>query len=515
MTNRQPKRVLAGGAAVKKKHKPVTLEDLPVELFVSIIILSLPEPLEGTDLPTSYVNKAALTISSVSRAWRSIALETPLLWSRLSLDMRSRQTDNPQTFKERSEKRLQLWDLAKSRTADIPLDIHVAVDIHITERFGATQVLHAIQDRLVPLFVHERHRWKRVNMWLPLFVLPKFTPPRNPNPQTNRIRGEEDAFVLNNLCSLQVAFLHFFGEYPRNIYTPFHLDFSNSGKLERLECPDDLPRILSPILRDTSTQFRNLTTVNAGNIMHFSFNELVQMLGILSHSIQRLEFRIPMTYSARGSQDHIEFPRLTHLQVYFGPKRGFNDFSPNSLSLLLSILVTPSLEHLANCTSTQVSITKPDDDPGMVRLCTEMTRFLQRSKPPLKVLSLKYPIAMPGEALNELLEQVPLLTELCLFHMGMRVMGTVETLTNATTGGQNGSIRRLCPRLQKLSIIGAQFSSDGVIQMLRSRRSLKFALFLERWNSSIVDNVATLRSIYHESTVVQMMREGLQLKILP
>ncbi|KAJ7189030.1 hypothetical protein C8R46DRAFT_935250 [Mycena filopes] len=129
---------------------------LPTELLAEIFDMCAPEDqkIMSTTTPTQEIERISknylLQLAQVCSHWRSVAMETPNLWSLIVLD-----TDLWDRLPQSSRTLLNLVASSLQRGGECPLTLHIAVD-HGNRN-----------DRsILELLSGHSHRWRDVSMWI-------------------------------------------------------------------------------------------------------------------------------------------------------------------------------------------------------------------------------------------------------------------------------------------------------------------------------------------------------------
>ena len=151
-----------------KKASQCPISCLPDEILSSIFVLCLPKieetraEMNGSIMKRSITGQrplwissrsAPLNVSHVCRSWRSIALSTAKLWSKLAIQG----TTSSRGYHAKRE--LAILSSFMQRNAEAPLDILVDINVPVDLASMDTYMMQCIQ-----LLVAQKHRWRSVHL---------------------------------------------------------------------------------------------------------------------------------------------------------------------------------------------------------------------------------------------------------------------------------------------------------------------------------------------------------------
>ncbi|KDR72834.1 hypothetical protein GALMADRAFT_252113 [Galerina marginata CBS 339.88] len=375
---------------------------LPIELLSEIFLLCVEERM---DLKNTV--QIPLLLSNICSRWRAAAIDNPLLWSRLSIEL-SGAISKPKTA---------LVDTWLARSAACPLTIYVFwekppfADMHLV---------------LEKLIAHSE-RWKTMFFYLPYRAFKSFASVRNRLPMlTDLSLGTDDDVSIPSLT----------------MHHPSHFNmFEIAPRLRSLECVNFSPTILKfpwAQLEDIPLLSGNIE--DCLDILHRG-KRLSKVSVIFVEGGPVPWSPTPASPSLMGQYPYVSHDHLTCFSIMTPPWNEFVD-----LGGLFPYLTLPHLETLTIC---NLNSTFGD----------EFTQFLSRL-PTLKTLHLRK-TALPDDQLVEGLKHLSSLTSLIVL--------SSAAATNAHAATVNGVSEPTVTRYLLEALTRNFFSNDAMDGMLLPR----------------------------------------------
>ncbi|EJD01983.1 uncharacterized protein FOMMEDRAFT_157150 [Fomitiporia mediterranea MF3/22] len=459
------------------------------ELLSLIFIFSLPM---HNMMPSEHA--APMLLTRICRHWRSLALSTPQLWSRLRLKIPLDQNDEAETLRtlQKFSRILQTY-LSRSGKVGISLDIDLSP---LYEGQAAVGVEHReLVSPLISSILPYSHQWRHLSITAPLQYL---TPIMDlvssgsaPNVESLTLDFSCDSifpdFGMNE--SELLPFSVMLNAAPANCLKS--LTIYGNADVRVILCCDlgNLSKSLSHVMfwnvhlevnANHETQLQPATSpMNSLRRLFLAAlitsNDLIQTLRASPELVElTLDVELRADDLANGFDHMVELVHLRKLRINVG----------ESTSKILGKLQLPSLAFLEFTT---------DEGPEVRGVLPEVTSLLQRSNPPLIFCMICDGYGnVREEELIEFLWNAKQLEELRVIKKGLsnRVLkaltvkdissvsgveaepGGSSSVTDAKEPDGNANLGecRLCPRLFSVTFTaGNEFSPQAIIDLIVSR----------------------------------------------
>jgi hypothetical protein len=508
------------------------------------------------NIPLPRLRHAPLNITHVCRLWRNVALSTPRLWSKIRFEIDSKCSSYEMSFRGAREQDIgRKLDWVKAwmerSGAVVPLDLCVSLPaLQVLERIvvGAAaedddgdnekprcgdDVAKVIET--FALLVEQRRRWRSVKMDVHLSVLlamdhasrmSNAIPDSNPLQLLDEMLSSIDfagvhslpnspilKFNLDNLNSAEHLSIRFYAESPyRDAHLPLgiYLNVKNSPRLQSLELRGPWPRVriagpyqivdqpIAPVERMPC-----LKRVEISSGYHFTFEQVLEFLSAVSHSIEEFVGMLPYTTSETvfpPASEHkhgglIIFPKLHTLAL--APALGAQISGAANACDLFRIMVAPKLD------SMQVALPQRTEDAEEVGRA--ILGFLSRSRPDSVsagvtegqgLRNLKLTGTLSGSWLVDALPALSNLRRMELHHSydsEAAVQAALEELSSSSLPPPPATMTSsllLCPLLEQASIGGVRLSEDATATFLEVRTRPSSSV---RSTPNAIVNASTLR----------------------